>query len=239
MLRVTVCAILITLVAAPLWADTVQLLPGRDATLIEDPDGALANGAGPFVFVGRTNQQSGSVRRALIFFDVAQALPAHAIVTRVSLRLYLAQSNPEPSTVALHRLLADWGEGPSSSAGGLGAPSEPGDATWLHTFYDQEFWAASGGQFAGRVSARQTADAAGFVTWASTTHLVHDVTLWLASPSRNFGWILIGDETKRQTAKSFASRENSDASLRPELSVTYRLPGDDPAEKTMVVVGGS
>jgi hypothetical protein len=34
-----------------------------------------------------------------------------------------------------------------------------------------------------------------------------------------------GDETTPQTAKSFASRENPDLSLRPVLEVTYRLPG--------------
>ncbi len=35
---------------------------------------------------------------------------------------------------------------------------------------------------------------------------------------------LLGDETTPQTAKSFASREEPDASLRPVLEVTYQLP---------------
>jgi hypothetical protein len=45
-------------------------------------------------------------------------------------------------------------------------------------------------------------------------------------PQRNFGWILIGDEYVRQTAKSFASREASNPGLRPVLAVSYRMRGE-------------
>ena len=226
-------ALLATLLSSLSWAGTVQVPVRADATLIEDPDGALANGSGPFLFLGRTSQQTGGIRRALAVFDVASALPAHAIVTGVTLRLYLAPSNPGPRRIDLHRVLAAWSEGPSSSAGGIGAPSQPGDVTWLHTLYDSDFWAISGSQFVGRSSARQTADESGFVTWTSTRHLVEDVTLWLRAPSRNFGWILIGDETQRQTAKSFASRENLDETLRPVLWVTYAVPGETAVKSTV------
>jgi hypothetical protein len=214
-------------------AETVEIPALQDATLIEDPDGGLANGSGSFLFAGRTNQSSGGTRRSLIAFDVAAVVPANAIVTQASLRLYLAPSNPGPRRIALHRVLAAWGEGPSSSAGGLGAPAEPGDVTWLHTFYDTVFWEVTGGQFVGRPSAHGTVDEPGFVTWTSTRRLVNDVTLWLKAPSRNFGWMLIGDETERQTAKSFASRENLDETLRPVLSVTYRIPAEAPV-RTLV-----
>ncbi|NIM64181.1 MAG: hypothetical protein GTO30_21775, partial [Acidobacteria bacterium] len=61
--------------------------------------------------------------------------------------------------------------------------------------------------------------------WESTVHLVQDVRLWNRSPSRNFGWFVIGDETTPQNAKRFASRENPDRSARPALEITYRLPG--------------
>jgi hypothetical protein len=50
--------------------------------------------------------------------------------------------------------------------------------------------------------------------------------LWLRGPRRNFGWILLGDETTPQNVKSFASREELDPSLRPVLEVIYRLPGE-------------
>ena len=55
--------------------------------------------------------------------------------------------------------------------------------------------------------------------------MVQDVRLWNSAPQRNFGWILIGDETAPQTAKSFASREFPDPTLRPVLEVNYRTPG--------------
>ena len=59
-------------------AETILIDVGRDTTLIEEPDGALANGSGPVFFVGRTNQGQNSVRRGLIYFDVAAALPRNA-----------------------------------------------------------------------------------------------------------------------------------------------------------------
>jgi hypothetical protein len=210
----------------PAAAETVTVDASRDATLIEHPDGALANGSGPALFAGRTGQDQNGTRRALLYFDVARAVPRRAIIETAKLTLYMTPSNSEPHTLRLHRVLADWGEGPSSSSGGSGAESEPGDVTWVHTFYDFDFWIHAGGQFVGRVSAELEVAGFGFHTWASDRHVVQDVRLWKSTPGRNFGWILIGDETEPQTAKSFASRESPDLALRPVLEVTYRLPGD-------------
>jgi hypothetical protein len=215
------------LLCTPGLAQTVTIEASRDATLIEHPDGALANGRGP-LFVGRTAQAQGSVRRALLHFDVAGALPDGAIIESVSLTLYSAPGNSPPAWVRLYRVLADWGEGPSFSGGGGGADAEPGDVTWIHTFYDYQLWVHGGGQFVGRASASLEVADIGFYTWQSTSHLVQDVRLWQAAPPRNFGWILTGDEATRQSAKVFASRDDPDPSLRPVLEVTYRLPGGRP-----------
>jgi hypothetical protein len=125
-------------------------------------------------------------------------------------------------------VLADWGEGLSASSGGGGVAPAPGDVTWLHAFWDTDFWVRPGGQFLGRSSAVQVVAGAGFYTWSSTEHLVQDLWLWKAAPALNFGWILIGDETTPQTAKSFASREHPDSASRPVLVIGYRLPGDLP-----------
>jgi hypothetical protein len=224
--KCTTVLVLTLLLVGPAAAETVAIEANRDATLIEDPDGALANGSGPVFFAGRTNQTQNSVRRALLYFDVAAVVPERAVIERVALTLFMSPSNPESRRMALYRVQADWGEGSSSASGGGGAPSEPGDATWLHTFFDTDFWAHSGGQFIGRVSSRRVVAGSGFYTWESTNHLVQDVRLWKSAPKRNFGWILIGDETTRQTVKSFASREFSDPAFRPILEVTYRLPGE-------------
>jgi hypothetical protein len=221
-------AILVLLLLAPAIAaraETVFIEAARDATLIEDPDGALANGSGPALFVGRNNQAENSVRRGLIYFDVAAAIPANAKLESVRLTLYMSPSNRASARIGLHRLLAAWGEGVSYASGGGGDLSGAGDATWIHTFYGDAFWVKPGGHFVARASASRDVAASDFYTWESTRKLLADVRQWLAVPQRNFGWILLGDETEPQTAKSFASREEPDPSLRPVLEVTYHLPG--------------
>ena len=127
---------ILLLLGLPAAAETVLVEAGRDATLIEDPDGAWANGAGPFLFAGRTSQARNAIRRGLLYFDVAAALPRRAIVESAALRLFQSGGNTGVQELRLQRLLADWGEGSSSSSGGGGAPSGLGDATWLHAFYE-------------------------------------------------------------------------------------------------------
>ncbi len=227
--RTAVLGAVLLLAVAPAAAETVTLEPVHDATLIEDPDGARANGAGWFFFIGRTSQQQNSLRRALLRFDVAGAVPRQAIIEQVSLTLFMSTANVAPHEARLHRVMGDWNEGPSFAAGGGGAPSQTGDVTWLHTFYDVEFWQHAGGWFIGRTSARLEIVDDGFYTFDSNPHLVQDVRLWKMAPQRNFGWILIGDETTRQSAKSFVSREFPAATLRPQLEITYRMPGERPS----------
>ncbi|NIL99781.1 MAG: hypothetical protein GTN57_02185 [Acidobacteria bacterium] len=213
------------LFAVPATAETVLVEAGRDATLIEDPDGARANGAGPALFAGRTSQSRNGIRRGLVFFDVAAAVPRNAVVEAVSLRLYHLGGNDSTRTIRVHRVLSDWSEGPSFAGGGGGAPSLPGDATWLHRHYADVSWVRPGGQFAGRPSAAAEVGPSGVYTWDGSAHLVQDVRLWSHVPARNFGWVLIGDEETPQNSKKLASREHPDAALRPRLEITYRLPG--------------
>jgi hypothetical protein len=222
--RIVVLALLL-LISLPAAAETVVIEAGRDTTLIENPDGALANGSGPGFWVGRTAQAENGRRRGLLHFDVAAALPENALVVSARLTLHMASGNSRLGEVRLQRVQADWGEGASYATGGSGDLSAPGDATWVHTFHDDERWVRSGGQFLARISASQDVGGSGPYTWESNVHLVQDVRLWHRAPQRNFGWILIGDETAPRTAKIFASREEPDPSLRPALEVTYRLPG--------------
>ncbi len=209
-------------------SEVLVLAPVQDATLIQHPDGALANGAGPVLFAGRTSQAFNGVRRGLIAFDVSGALPAAALIESVSLRLFMTPSNPAPRVYRLHRVLAPWSEGAAWASGGGGAPAGPGDVTWIHTTWDAEFWAHPGGQFRARESARLQVGDSGFYTWSDAPHLLQDVRLWNRAPGRNFGWLLVGDEAEAQTSKSFASREHPDAALRPLLVITYSLPGPPP-----------
>ncbi|MGB5488544.1 MAG: hypothetical protein WBN06_14220, partial [Lysobacterales bacterium] len=65
-------------------ADTVELSAVQDTTLYEDASGRLGNGAGQYLFVGRTWDQNGIdalLRRALIKFDLGSVLPGSTINT--------------------------------------------------------------------------------------------------------------------------------------------------------------
>ncbi len=221
----SVCA----LVVSSVQADSVIIEADADNTLIEDPQGSLSNGSGPVFHVGRRNQQQNSRRRAVLYFDVAGNLPPGAVVESASVTLYLERGTGGERTLRLHRLRADWGEGGSSTRSALGAPAQPGDATWLNTFYPDQEWERYGGWYLGRVSTSQVVgdpveeiDPPAYYTWDSTARLVQDIRMWLREPERNHGWILIGDESEPQTIKRFASRETTaDPAFIPVLELEY------------------
>ncbi len=210
---------------------SVTLEPDRDNTLYEDPNGALSNGAGDFIFVGRTGATAqDAIRRALVRFDVTgSTIPVGSTVDSVRLRMNMSRTRAGPTNVTLHRVTSDWGEAGSDAIGpsgqeGTGAAAESGDATWIHRFFDVDQWAALGGDFVSAESASTQVMTTGFYTWGSTASMVADVGGWLNNASTNFGWILIGDESASMTAKQFGSRDNSDADNRPKLTIFYSQP---------------
>lgn len=214
-------------------ADVVQLVSGRDNTLVESPGGLLSNGAGPSFFAGRTSQASNSIRRGLVWFDVAGAIPAGANITGASLRLSLTGASSTLAVgVGLHRVTASWGEGASNAGdgGGGGAPAQPGDATWIHRSFSSVLWATPGGDFVATASAVLPVGDLGDYTWPSNPELVADVAGWRAAPAENHGWLVRGAEESPGTAKKFDSREGPTAALRPVLTVEYEVPV--PAEGT-------
>lgn len=222
-------AVAVVACAAVAGAETTLLEPVRDTTLYESNDGAVSNGAGDDAFAGRTNQ--GALRREVIAFDVAGAIPAGATVTAVELSMWMSKSISGATDVGLYRLTADWGESGSDATlggGGQGAPSQPGDATWVHAFWPDQMWAAAGGDFAPAVSATAAVDAVGGYAWGSTAELVADVQGWLDDPTTEHGWILIADESGGITAKRFNTREHADVATRPVLTVTYTVPAGPP-----------
>jgi hypothetical protein len=113
----------------------------------------------------------------------------------------------------------DWGEGVSDAPDeeGAGAPSDAGDATWIHTYYDTGLWDYPGGDVLPSPSATITIDGQGFFTFESTPAMEADLQYWYCNPCSNFGWILIGDESSPGTAVRFDSRESPDSLFRPEL----------------------
>lgn len=226
LLYVSITATPSSLLTAASVEETKVLQASKDNTLIESPKGELSAGLSPALFVGRTGQAVGSIRRGLIAFNIANAIPPGARITSVKLTLSmkLSAGGGRPAQVSLHRVATDWGEGKSNAAGGRGAPSAEGDATWIHTFYPKSMWTKPGGDYATKESAAQAVAGIGAYTWGTTPQMVADVQGWLDSPKTNFGWLLLGDETQGATAKVLQSRQSGDAQARPTLTVTFTPP---------------
>jgi hypothetical protein len=220
---VSVVALAGILVARPALADTATLTSAADNTLFETTDGSLSNGAGGFMFAGMT--ANGVRRRALVRFDLT-SIPPGAQVTAATLTLTMTENVSGPSVVGVRPVLDSWGEGTSDSGGsattggGAGAPSTANDATWLHRFFPNVLWGSAGGDFSSTVSATQTVNTVGSYSW-SGTQLSSDVQAWVQNPATNNGWILLGDESSVRTAKRFNTRENTNPTTRPVLTVEF------------------
>ena len=222
-MRISVLATLFSLViVSSADAQQVMLTAVRDNTLYETNDGSTSNGVGDYLFVGRVGPTGGGARRrALVRFDLG-TIPAGATITSASLRMNVSKTTNGDQTVNVRRVTADWGEGTSNanSNEGSGAASTTGDATWIHRFKATSNWTTPGGDMAGVVSAGNVVGGVGPYTW-SGTQMVADIQGWLTTPSTNFGWILVGDESTTNTSKRFDSRENPTSANRPQLTVNY------------------
>ncbi len=211
---------------------TTTIACAADNSLYQAPLGDASNGAGTGLFVGMTS--AGLIRRAVLRFDVAAALPAGARVIAAQLTVNVANApntNPEPMTG--HRLLQAWGEGTSvaTAGGGNGGPATNGDATWLYRFYNvatptaAPTWTTPGGDFVATPSFAASMPPLGLVTTGVTAVAAQDVQSWLDSPAANFGWLLRSGEITNQTTRRLDSRESS--GVRPTLAVTWLAPGQN------------
>src|SRR5688572_29400378 len=187
---------------------TVVLTPAKDNTLYDSGSGSLSNGSGPHMFAGNT---ASGARRRPVAFDLRQ-IPVGSRVIHVTLKMTVSMSASAQGGVALHALLADWGEG-ASNAGtandGGGAPAMTNDATWIHRFFPGQRWASPGGDFSTAPDAPSVPASSG-ATW-ETAEMVSRVQQWVDEPATNFGWMVIGDESASRTAKRFDSREATGA----------------------------
>ncbi len=222
--RLTFVVITLFLTASASYAqEEVDLTPIKDNTLYENDTGSLSNGAGDHLFAGRVGPGgSGTIRRAVLAFDVEGAVPEGATISGVNLTLNMSRTISGSQTTTVHRLTSDWGEGASHAAGeeGAGATAQSSDATWIHTFFDTDTWDNAGGDFVAAPSA--AFDVGGLGSYSvESDGMVDDVQQWLDDPSSNFGWILIGNESTGSTSKRFDSRENATEANRPLLTITY------------------
>ena len=226
---------------SPALSASIVIPASLDNTMYEHPTLNFSNGAGEYLFAGRTGDNANfAVRRALISFDVAAAVPAGATIESVTLKLNLSRLSGVVPTVQiqLHAVLAAWGEGSSDAQapGGGGFPSQPGDASWFYRNYNVDLWTNPGGDFSPVISAQTAVQGVGFYNF-SGSQMVADVQSWLANPAGNFGWVLLGDEVTDMAARRFDSRENANPAVRPTLTVTYtQVP--EPALNGLVAVSG-
>lgn len=213
--------------------ETVFIEPVIDNTLYEtaidqgEQKFELSNGAGNFLFSGRTGIDAGfRRRRALLKFDLQSALPADAIILAAELTLYQSKAAPgsPPAVMGMHRVLQEWGEAGSKGIGaeGQGNFAETGDATWHHRFYADELWDTAGGYFEATASALTTVgQQLDDYTWQCAASLLDDVQFWQQNPAANYGWIIVGGEDAGYSAHRFNSRENAVSEQRPRLAVLY------------------
>ena len=206
---------------------TVSIPAAADATLFGPPRDALADGAGDWFFAGVNSE--GNVRRGLLRFDLAGAVPAGATITGVEVRLTVDRGRLFPAPATLHRMTASWNEGSANAPGseGLGSAAQPGDVTWNYRELGGAAWATPGGDMAVASSALADINGVGVVSF-SGPGLVADAQLWLAAPADNFGWGLRGVEYLTQTANRFVSRTSPLTASRPAMIVTF-TPVPEPA----------
>lgn len=215
---------------------TVTLSPAADGTLYEHATGALSNSSGDGLFVGRT--AAGGVRRAVLRFDVAAALPAGAKVLAATLSLNVVRTlATSPVQATLHRVTQAWSEGPSVvlGSGGGGTAALAGDVTWLHRVYPTTTWTTPGGDFVAAPVAALDLPPSGTGTTPVSAGLAAAVQAWIDTPAQNFGWLLKTDELQVGIAYRIDSRES--LGVRPQLAVTYVLPAQNAAWGTGCAVG--
>ncbi|MHC5109226.1 MAG: DNRLRE domain-containing protein [Planctomycetota bacterium] len=220
--KLPIMTIGLLVVSSPALAGSITIEPAKDNTLYQPlADEINSNGQGDYFFAGLPAH--GSSRRAVIMFDIAGSVPAGSTIDSATLQLYMSRTIAGPVDVALHRLLADWGEGPSDAPleEGVGTEALPGDCTWFDRFFPDTPWTTNGGDFEAASVGSQTVGDVGSYTWATTSGMVADVQEWLDAPANNFGWIVIGDESVQPGAKRFNSRHFSNASQRPRLTITF------------------
>ncbi len=237
--RALIAAACCLFVAGDASGDVIRLSAAADNTIYSEAEG-VSNGAGQYLFAGRTNL--GSRRRGLIRFDLENPLLSGPGVTinSVTLQLHVSRTAGATQPVRLNRLTRSWGEG-TSDAGqneGGGADATFRDATWFSRFWTIESpWATPGGDAFPTVSATTNVGDIGFYSWTGPV-MVADAQAWLTNPSVNHGWLMTGVETTNRTAKRFDSRENSVPEFQPVLIIDYtRIP--TPGGAALLVLGAA
>lgn len=228
-------AICLSLPCSAVAAETLFLAALADTSLSENyPSNNL--GAVPFLVAGTT--QNNTRNRALLAFDLTNALADPAKVIAAELILEVVGEPNEPpqfSDFTLHRVLRSWVEGSKQSpqncvsCRGQGSLATPGETTWNSPLaFTTNAWGAPGGaatvDFDAFVSSATTVYgiAGSPYVFPSNARMIVDVQSWLDDPASNFGWLLASvAEDTILTARRFGSREDGQNSPQLRLTVLY------------------
>lgn len=200
-----------------------EITPIADNTMYAE-SGTLSNGGGDFLFTG--NSPNNMQRRSLLKFDLS-AIPENANIRSAEMCLHVSRGARVESEVAIHKVLAPWGESNTSAGGDEegGAPSSNGDATWRFNMFNTNMvmateWTNLGGDFITDPSASIPVDGPSNYTWTGQS-VIDDIQSWITNPEDNHGWILIADESQANTSVRFISKDLDGSSAIPKLKVTY------------------
>jgi hypothetical protein len=181
----------------------------------------LSNGIGEYFFAGTTKDNV--TKRALVMFDLAESVPEGVTVDSAILVLHPSKVKPGSTSINVHMLTTEWGEGTSKAedGDGKGAAATANDATWEYAKFNTHPWIKTGGDYALEASATSTVSTGNDAEFSSIL-ITANVNFWLANPLNNYGWILIGDEFSTSTSAKFGSRDNIDPLLWPILKLYYQ-----------------
>ncbi|HEX7880929.1 MAG TPA: DNRLRE domain-containing protein, partial [Candidatus Eisenbacteria bacterium] len=196
-LLIPILAWLMLGISSPAHGESVVLAPVADNTLIQEGANDRSNGAGEYLFVGKTD--TGNIRRLLVRFDVAGSIPPGSTITGATLTFFCSRAKVNTADAfELHRALVSWGEATANSGGqeGSGTAAVTGDVTWLYRFYPTLAWGSPGGDMSGTVSASTAVGANGQSYSWSAPGMTVDLQSWLDAPAGNFGWVLLGGESE-------------------------------------------
>ncbi len=204
-----------------------MLVPvSADTTLFaSNPGNSL--GKSDSLAVGATGK--GFPARSLVRFDLAGRVPEGSLVVgaRLEFTVVKAPAGEEASRVVAHRMLKDWSEG--GGTGSLGSPARSGESTWTHQGHPDLAWdapgCAPGHEYVAEASGSTGMNAPGRYA-IEGPGLLADARKWLADPSSNHGWILLGDrEDAKLTARRIGSKESLSPADAPVLVLTLGAAG--------------
>ena len=201
----------VTITATAALADgTVGSYSRSDVPVYDDPGVAVLQPAGrdSWINSGSPTQNNGTdtdlevngdTKRALLWFDLASAIPGGARITDAQLGLHLQTLGPNVD-VSVHRVTRAWTEG---------------GVTW-NTTDGATAWITAGGDYEGTASATTTliGPGPGDYTW-DVTGLVDG---WARGSILNEGLLLRGEAA---SAVVFSSSDHGTAAERPSLAVSY------------------